>query len=221
MKRLHFREAVWCCTFHGILGLHTLKSYLVVASPKGVFINFPVSAEVPVRREDGRWRVSVDATEATLGDFQCRVRLDALDGQRDARYLDLGTVKNLARVRLNGRELGVAWCAPFRVAVPAGLLREAANELEITVVNTWVNRLIGDEQEPEDCELEPGNPDGDRKGSYDIRVPSRGLKDLPDWFVEHKPRPSPGRLTFTSWRFYDHAAPLQPAGLLGPVTWQH
>jgi hypothetical protein len=141
--------------------------------------------------------------------------------RRDARYLDLGTVKNLARVRLNGRELGVAWCAPFRVAVPAELLREAANELEITVVNTWVNRLIGDEQEPEDCELEPGNPDGDRKGSYDIRVPSRGLKDLPDWFVEHKPRPSPGRLTFTSWRFYDHAAPLQPAGLLGPVTWQH
>jgi hypothetical protein len=79
-----FTEAVWCCTFHGILGLHTLKSYLVAASPKGVFINFPVSAEVPVRRADGRWRVSVDATEATLGKIQCRVRLDALDGQRDA-----------------------------------------------------------------------------------------------------------------------------------------
>jgi len=79
-----FTEAVWCCTFHGILGLHTLKSYLLVASPKGVFINFPVSAEVPVRRKDGRWRVSVDATEATLGEIQCRVLLDALDGQRDA-----------------------------------------------------------------------------------------------------------------------------------------
>ena len=131
--------------------------------------------------------------------------------------LDLGVVKNLARVRLNGRDLGMVWCAPWQVEIPTGLLQEKTNALEIVVVNTWVNRLIGDEQEPEDCELEPGNLTGDRKGSYDKEVAARGLKDLPDWFVNRQPRPSAGRFTFTIWRYYDQAAPLQPSGLLGPV----
>jgi hypothetical protein len=139
------------------------------------------------------------------------------DLRQSASRLDLGVVKNLARVRLNGRDLGVVWCAPWQVEIPAGRLQEKANALEIAVVNTWINRLIGDEQEPEDCELEPGNLTGDRKGSYHKDVPSRGLKDLPDWFVNRRPRPSAGRFTFTTWRYYDQSAPLQPSGLLGPV----
>jgi len=131
--------------------------------------------------------------------------------------LDLGTVHNLARVKLNGTDLGTVWCAPWRVMVPAGLLKEKGNELEITVANTWVNRLIGDEFEPDDFETEPGNQTGTRLGSYHKEIKSRGLKDLPDWLINGEPRPSSGRYTFSSWFFYDKAAPLQPAGLLGPV----
>ena len=59
-------------------------------------------------------------------------------------FLDLGEVKNLARVTLNGRDLGVAWCPPWRVALPAGLLKPAGNQLEIKVANLWPNRLIKD-----------------------------------------------------------------------------
>jgi hypothetical protein len=59
-------------------------------------------------------------------------------------FLDLGTVHVMAQVKLNGRDLGVVWCAPWRCALPAGLLRASGNELEITVANLWVNRLIGD-----------------------------------------------------------------------------
>ena len=58
-------------------------------------------------------------------------------------WLDLGEVKNLARVRWNGRDLGVVWCAPWRVEV-SQVLQPGANELEITVANLWPNRLIGD-----------------------------------------------------------------------------
>jgi hypothetical protein len=58
-------------------------------------------------------------------------------------YLDLGQVKQLAEVRLNGKDLGVLWAAPFRVNV-TGLLRPAGNRLEIDVVNFWPNRVIGD-----------------------------------------------------------------------------
>jgi len=47
-------------------------------------------------------------------------------------------------VQAPAQDLGILWCDPWRVAVPPGLLRPRGNELEITVANLWVNRLIGD-----------------------------------------------------------------------------
>ena len=64
-------------------------------------------------------------------------------------YLDLGVVKNLAQVRLNGRDLGVVWCAPWQVEI-TGAVRARGNRLEITVANLWPNRLIGDRSLPEE-----------------------------------------------------------------------
>jgi hypothetical protein len=58
-------------------------------------------------------------------------------------FLDLGDLRNLAQVRLNGRDLGVVWTPPFRVEI-SGAVKAAGNVLEIDVVNTWYNRLIKD-----------------------------------------------------------------------------
>jgi len=58
-------------------------------------------------------------------------------------YLDLGRVKDLAAVRLNGKQLGVIWTAPWRIEL-TGVARPIGNRLEIDVVNRWPNRLIGD-----------------------------------------------------------------------------
>ncbi len=66
------------------------------------------------------------------------------DARPKALFLDLGKVKNLARVRLNGRDLGVVWCAPWRVAI-GGAVQAKDNRLEIEVANLWPNRLIGDQ----------------------------------------------------------------------------
>ncbi|MCX6561206.1 MAG: glycosyl hydrolase [Candidatus Aminicenantes bacterium] len=66
--------------------------------------------------------------------------------KRGARlWLDLGNVKNLAEVSINGRPLGVLWKAPFRVDVTEAI-KPGPNELKIKVTNLWVNRLIGDTQ---------------------------------------------------------------------------
>lgn len=59
--------------------------------------------------------------------------------------LDLGDVKNLAEVMVNGKSLGTVWKRPFIVDV-TGTLKPGENTLEIKVTNLWVNRLIGDQQ---------------------------------------------------------------------------
>jgi hypothetical protein len=60
-------------------------------------------------------------------------------------WIDLGDVKNLAEVTVNGKELGQTWHAPYRVDATSAL-KPGVNEITIKVVNAWVNRLIGDEQ---------------------------------------------------------------------------
>ncbi len=114
--------------------------------------------------------------------------------------LDLGRVEVMAEVALNGKALGILWKPPYRVDV-TGALKAGANALEVTVVNLWINRMIGDEQLPEDSE----------------RNTNGTLKVWPDWLLEGKPSPA-GRFTFTSWRLWKKAAPLVVSGLLGPVT---
>jgi hypothetical protein len=118
----------------------------------------------------------------------------------DRLWLDLGTVKNIAGVRLNERDLGVVWCDPWRVDITSAV-KGKGNRLEIKVANLWPNRLIGDEREPPDAEYAGGG----------------NLARWPDWLLEGKPRPSPGRLTFSTWKHYDNDSPLLPSGLLGPV----
>ena len=121
-------------------------------------------------------------------------------------YLDLGKVNHLAKVKINNQDLGIVWTAPWRINIPSELLKNKNNRLEIEVTNVWANRLIGDEQEPEDAEWLPGHLWG---GNY--------LKEFPDWFINNKSRPSKGRYCFTTWNYFTKESPLVTSGLLGPV----
>jgi hypothetical protein len=60
-------------------------------------------------------------------------------------WIDLGDVKNLAEVIVNGKSLGVVWKKPFRADV-TNAFKPGENKLEVKVTNLWVNRLIGDAQ---------------------------------------------------------------------------
>jgi hypothetical protein len=61
----------------------------------------------------------------------------------EALFLDLGEVHEEAEVLLNGRKLGVVWTKPARIDISKAAKR-GENYLEITVVNLWPNRMIGD-----------------------------------------------------------------------------
>jgi hypothetical protein len=60
-------------------------------------------------------------------------------------WIDLGSVKNLAEVIINGTSLGIVWKTPFRINI-TDAVKQGENTLEIKVTNLWVNRLIGDQQ---------------------------------------------------------------------------
>lgn len=78
--------------------------------------------------------------------YSCSFHLDELPTAKKI-YLDLGTVHELAAVRLNGEDLGIIWCDPWQIEVTEDV-SEGENLLEIEVANLWVNRLIGDSELP-------------------------------------------------------------------------
>ena len=120
--------------------------------------------------------------------------LDELDDKNY--YIELGVVHDIARVKMNGKDLGVIWCAPWRKDITSAL-KEGINEIEIEVANRWVNRLLGDRQEP------------------DANV--RTVK-FENGFMEGKEY-STGRYTFTpkiAMLGFKFTEPL-PSGLMGPV----
>ncbi|MBD8737222.1 glycosyl hydrolase [Sphingomonas sp. CFBP 13706] len=63
----------------------------------------------------------------------------------ERRFLDLGTVGDVAEVRINGIVVGTVWHAPYRLDV-SGALKAGRNRVEVRVANLWVNRLVGDAQ---------------------------------------------------------------------------
>jgi hypothetical protein len=86
-----------------------------------------------------------------------------------------------------------------------GALKPGRHRLQGNVTNLWPNRLIGDEQSPDDC-----TPDGSWK--------TNALPAWPEWLlIKGQPRPEPRRLTFTTWEYYTKDSPLAPSGLLRPV----
>ena len=110
-------------------------------------------------------------------------------------FLDLGEVKNMARVHLNGKDLGVIWTAPWQVDITEAV-KLKGNKLEIEVANLWPNRLTGDEKLP-----------------YDGVINKR----WPEWLTKGEKRTS-GRYAFETYRHYTKDSPLLKSGLLGSVT---
>ena len=128
-----------------------------------------------------------------IATYRKTVNLDQIP--KGKMVLDLGVVRDMARVKLNGQDLGVVWCAPWRVEVTSAI-KAGNNQLEIEVVNRWTNRLIGDKQ-PADAN-------------------ARSVEWPPGLFGGQSLKT--GRYTYGMYDPYNAQSPLDPSGLLGPVT---
>ncbi len=116
----------------------------------------------------------------------------------NARYiLDLGNVKNLAKIKLNDAVPILLWHPPFTLDI-TDFLKAGENTLAIQITNLWPNRLIGDAMNT-------------------TPVPTTG--SWPSWVIDDKPTSPAGHITFVTWRdgWNKDDIPL-PSGLIGPVA---
>lgn len=133
--------------------------------------------------------LSVDATALSTG-----TRL----------LLDLGEVREMAELIINGRHAGYLWKPPFQMDVTS-FMEEGENQLVVKVTNVWANRLIGDAYFPEEMDW------------YDHRV-VKLPKQWPRWMIRGQSRPASDRVAWTTrGGMYTKDDPLLPSGLLGPV----
>jgi len=146
--------------------------FVVFAKPTGVKSRtVPVGSEEKLATVDGPWSVTFEAGRGAPGSISMATLSDwsksadpgvkyfsgtgtytksvraAADWFKEGKrlWIDLGDVKNIAVVTVNGKKVGESWHAPYRLDVTAEL-RPGENEIKIEVVDSWVNRLIGDEQ---------------------------------------------------------------------------
>ncbi len=137
------------------------STFVVFRSPAGkgrpLFASNLVGFKT-VQELGGPWEVSFGTNTlsfAELVDWTTRPEIRYFSGTATYRktfdapttgqslFLDLGDLSMLAQVRLNGKDLGVAWCPPWRVEI-TDTVKASGNQLEIDVVNGWWNQLVGD-----------------------------------------------------------------------------
>lgn len=109
--------------------------------------------------------------------------------------LDLGTVRNLAEVKVNGRKVALLWKTPYSLDLTE-VLQPGENTLEIAVTTLWVNRLIGDARNT---------------------APVAQTEGWPDWVLSDKTHSEAGHYSYSPWKGWSAGEPLQPSGLIGPV----
>ena len=134
-----------------------------------------------------------------------RLSAEDLPGSDYRIELDLGDVRDIAEVAVNGRYFPVLWKAPFVLDV-TDAATVGDNALEVKVTNRWPNRLIGDER--------LFAPDADWRADNPWKLPL--VTSIPDWVAKGLPSPT-GRRAFAATRFWTAQDALLPSGLLGPV----
>ncbi|CAN1529619.1 Glycosyl hydrolases family 2, sugar binding domain containing protein [Spirosomataceae bacterium] len=152
------------------LKFESWDAYFVVFKDKAIAQSYtkPKTTEVLLTTINSPWKVSMNNKSKTFdkltswhensdadikyfsgtATYENTFNFDkkALDTERSRSViLDLGQVKNIAEVFVNGQNMRTVWKKPFKVDITSAL-KVGDNNIKIEVTNTWVNRLIGDAQ---------------------------------------------------------------------------
>ncbi|MFD2936930.1 glycosyl hydrolase [Spirosoma flavum] len=106
-----------------------------------------LSTTIPVLTS---WTTLSDSAGYFSGKARYTTTFDLPTGANASAYtIDLGDVREVAEVRLNGQPLGTAWCIPFRLSIPPNRLKPSGNQLDIAVKNLSANYMrLYDRQNP-------------------------------------------------------------------------
>ena len=103
----------------------------------------------PIAANIGSWTSSPNAAIRYFSGVATYTRMLNLEagslGADHRLLLDLGDVRELADVEINGRSFTTLWKPPFRLDV-TDALHPGQNQITVKITNLWVNRLIGDAQ---------------------------------------------------------------------------
>lgn len=69
-------------------------------------------------------------------------------GRGEHTFMAFDNVGTMAKVYINGKYAGGVWTAPYRLDV-TDFVKDGRNDVKVEVVNTWVNRIVGDMNLPE------------------------------------------------------------------------
>ena len=150
------------------LKFESWDAYFIIFSKNGTnpvsSYTRPSKTETPLTQISNPWKVSFNDKSATFDKLNSWTENTDADIKyfsgtatytntfsityinKSARYiLDLGDVKNLAEVIINGKNMGIAWKKPFKLDISEAI-KAGNNTIQVQVTNLWVNRLIGDAQ---------------------------------------------------------------------------
>jgi len=141
------------------LGLSLAPGQSVIIQPIAKIPSAPVPAAVKIKTdiEPKNLQVRVGSKSVSLPDFSYYTLIDttqadapsarytfdlslSADQIANAKLLHLAELRDMAKVRINGKDIGMIWSLPFQIAIPAGLLQEQ-NQVEIEVVSNSANRI--------------------------------------------------------------------------------
>lgn len=149
------------------LKFESWDAFFLVFKDKATTMGYtkPATTETPLTSIATPWKVSMNGKNITMDKltswtenadadvkyfsgtaiYENTFKINSPIGGRGAVIIDLGDIKNVAEVIVNGKNLGVAWKKPFKVDI-TDAVKAGDNSIQVNVTNLWPNRLIGDAQ---------------------------------------------------------------------------
>ncbi len=143
----------WDAHFIVFKGKTTTQSYTKAATNESIITQISGTWKVNFNNKTvdfenlNSWPENIDADIkyfSGTASYKNTFKLTAID-KLGKYFIDLGDVKHIAEVIINGKNVGTAWKKPFKLDISEAV-KAGENSIEIKVTNLWVNRLIGDAQ---------------------------------------------------------------------------